>query len=168
MTQLLPHFAVIGLGANLGDARQTLQEALQSLENHSDTAAWQVSPFYRSAPIGSDEAQPDYINGVAVFRTRLAPEALMHWLLETERQFGRNRSQDIARNSPRTLDLDLLLYDQVAMDTPLLVLPHPRLHQRAFVLRPLLDVLPDCHAPGLGALNYYLPLVTDQAIEQID
>ncbi len=92
----------------------------------------------------------------------------MHWLLETERQFGRNRSQDIARNSPRTLDLDLLLYDQVAMDTPLLVLPHPRLHQRAFVLRPLLDVLPDCHAPGLGALNYYLPLVTDQAIEQID
>jgi 2-amino-4-hydroxy-6-hydroxymethyldihydropteridine diphosphokinase len=91
----------------------------------------------------------------------------MRWLLETERHFGRDRSHDVARNSPRTLDLDLLLYDQVSMDTPLLVLPHPRLHERAFVLRPLLDVLPDCSAPGLGTLHQYLAKVADQAIERI-
>lgn len=168
MTQHLPHLAVIGLGANLGDARQTLQEAIQHLQACTSTTHWQVSPFYRTAPIGSDEAQPDYINGVATFRTNLAPEVLMHWLLETERHFGRDRSHDVARNSPRTLDLDLLLYDQVTMDTPLLVLPHPRLHQRAFVLRPLLDVLPECSAPGLGALKDYLPQVAEQAIERIN
>lgn len=168
MAPRLPHQAVIGLGANLGDARNTLQEAIQQLRSNASTAEWQLSPLYRTAPIGSDEAQPDYINGVATCRTDLAPEALMRWLLETERHFGRDRSHDIARNSPRTLDLDLLLYDQISMDTPLLVLPHPRLHQRAFVLRPLLDVLPDMSAPGLGQLDQYLPQVADQAIERIE
>lgn len=168
MTPHLPHLAVIGLGANLGDARQTLRQAINHLQSHAQTAQWQVSPFYRTAPIGGDEAQPDYINGVAVFRTNLSPETVMHWLLETERQFGRDRSRDIARNSPRTLDLDLLLYDQVAMDTPLLILPHPRLHERAFVLRPLLDVLPDFSAPGLGQLVQHLPQVADQVIERIN
>ena len=167
MTLDFPHLAVIGLGANLGNARQTLQEAIQQLESHARTAEWQVSPFYRTAPIGSDEAQPDYINGVAAFRTDLAPEALMRWLLETERHFGRDRSRDIARNSPRTLDLDLLLYDQIEMDTPLLVLPHPRLHERAFVLRPLLDLIPDATTPAQGRLDRYLPDVADQAIERL-
>ena len=167
MASRLPHLAVIGLGANLGDATQTLQQAIEQLQGHTQTTDWQVSPFYRTAPIGSDEAQPDYINGVAAFYTDLAPEVLMRWLLETERHFGRDRSHDIARNSPRTLDLDLLLYDQLSMDTPLLVLPHPRLHERAFVLRPLLDVLPDCSAPGLGQLQPYLAQVADQAIERI-
>ncbi|NCW89999.1 MAG: 2-amino-4-hydroxy-6-hydroxymethyldihydropteridine diphosphokinase [Rhodocyclales bacterium] len=168
MAPCLPHQAVIGLGANLGDARNTLQEAIQQLRSNASTAEWQLSPLYRTAPIGSDEAQPDYINGIATFRTDLAPEVLMRWLLETERHFGRDRSHDIARNAPRTLDLDLLLYDQISMDTPLLVLPHPRLHQRAFVLRPLLDVLPDMSAPGLGQLDQYLPQVADQAIERIE
>mgnify|MGYP006278483721 FL=1 len=168
MAPRLPHQAVIGLGANLGDARNTLQEAIQQLQSNASTAEWQLSPLYRTAPIGSDEAQPDYINGIATFRTDLAPEVLMRWLLETERHFGRDRSHDIARNAPRTLDLDLLLYDQISMDTPLLVLPHPRLHQRAFVLRPLLDVLPDMSAPGLGQLVQYLPQVADQAIERIE
>ena len=168
MATHLPHLAVIGLGANLGDARQTIDQAMLALQANAQTSDWQVSPLYRSAPIGSDEAQPDYINGVAVFRTLMLPEALMHWLLETERHFGRDRSHDIARNSPRTLDLDLLLYDQVSMDTPLLVLPHPRLHQRAFVLRPLMDLLPDCSAPGLGKLDPYLAQVADQTIERLD
>ena len=167
MSPVLSHLAVIGLGANLGDARQTLQAAVNELQCHTQTADWQLSPLYRTAPIGADEVQPDYINGVATFRTDLSPEALMLWLLETERHFGRDRSHDVARNSPRTLDLDLLLYDQISMDTPLLFLPHPRLHQRAFVLRPLLDVLPACSAPGLGQLDQYLPLVADQAIERL-
>lgn len=168
MTQQLSHLAVIGLGANLGDASQTLQEAVQTLKSHAATTDWKVSPFYRTAPIGGDETQPDYINGAAAFHTNLAPEALMQWLLETERCFGRDRSQDISRNSPRTLDLDLLLYDQISMNTPLLVLPHPRLHQRAFVLRPLLDVLPACSAPGLGQLDQYLSQVAYQAIQRIN
>jgi 2-amino-4-hydroxy-6-hydroxymethyldihydropteridine diphosphokinase len=168
MATHLPHLAVIGLGANLGDACHTLHQAVLTLQGHPQTGDWQVSPLYQSAPIGSDEAQPDYINGVAIFRTHLLPEALMQWLLETERHFGRDRSHDIARNSPRTLDLDLLLYDQVSMDTPLLVLPHPRLHQRAFVLRPLIDLLPDSSAPGLGKLDQYLAQVADQVIKRLD
>jgi 2-amino-4-hydroxy-6-hydroxymethyldihydropteridine diphosphokinase len=168
MAPHLPHLAVIGLGANLGDARNTLQEAIQKLKNNASTAEWQLSPLYRTAPIGSEEAQPDYINGVAACRTNLAPEALMRWLLETERQFGRDRGKDVMRNSPRTLDLDLLLYDTVVMDTPLLVLPHPRLHQRAFVLRPLLDVMPNMSVPGLGQLDQYLPQVANQAIERLE
>lgn len=163
----LPHLAVIGLGANLGNARQTLDQALLQLQGNPQTDDWRVSPLYRTSPIGGDATQPDYINGVAVFRTCLLPETLMHWLLETERDFGRDRSQDIAPNSPRTLDLDLLLYDEVSMDTRLLVLPHPRLHQRAFVLRPLVDLMPDITAPGLGKLDQYLAQVSDQAIERL-
>jgi len=168
MSPVLSHLAVIGLGANLGDARQTLQAAVNALQAHTQTADWQLSPLYRTAPIGADEAQPDYINGVATFRTDLPPEALMHWLLETERHFGRDRSHDVARNSPRTLDLDLLLYDEITMDTPLLVLPHPRLHERAFVLRPLLDLLPDAEIPTLGRLDTYLANVADQGIERLE
>lgn len=167
MTPRLPHLAVIGLGANLGDARQTLQEAIQELRSHASTVEWQLSPLYRTAPIGSNEAQPDYINGVAAFRTNLPPDTLMHWLLEIERQFGRDRTQDVVRNSPRTLDLDLLLYDQIEMNTPHLILPHPRLQERAFVLRPLLDLLPDLETHALGRLDHYLPKVADQAIERL-
>lgn len=162
------HLAVIGLGANLGNARETLQAAVAALKSHAQTTDWQVSPLYRTAPIGADGAQPDYINGVAVCTTELSPEALMHWLLATECHFGRDRSQDVTRNAPRTLDLDLLLYDDLIMDTPLLVLPHPRLHERAFVLRPLLDVLPNASAPGLGQLAKYLTDVADQAIERLE
>lgn len=162
-----PVQAVIGLGANLGDPVATLQEAITTLRTHPQTGQWQISPFYRTAPVGADVAQPDYINAVAVCQTDLAPESLMQWLLDTERHFGRDRGHDIARNAPRTLDLDLLIYDVITMHTPLLTLPHPRLHERAFVLRPLLDLLPDASLPGLGRLDAYLPTVADQAIERI-
>lgn len=164
----MPHLAIIGLGANLGDPLNTLNQAVTHLRTNHHTSDWQISPAYRTAPIGSDEAQPDYINAVASCNTTLSAEEFMRWLLDVERAFGRDRSQDVARNSPRTLDLDLLLYDAVTMDTPLLVLPHPRLHERAFVLRPLLDILPDIEAPGLGRLDQYLPTVMDQAIERLE
>ena len=164
----MPHQAVIGLGANLGNARETLTQAIDVLQGCPETGDWLVSPCYRTAPIGSDVTQPDYINAVASCRTQRSPEALMRWLLDVERAFGRDRSQDVARNSPRTLDLDLLLYDAVIMNTSLLVLPHPRLHERAFVLRPLLDILPDIEAPGLGRLDQYLVTVMDQAIERLE
>ena len=159
--------AVLGLGANLGDPVATLREAIATLQSNPHTADWQVSPFYRTAPIGASEAQPDYINAVAICRTDLTPETLMQWLLDTERHFGRDRSHDLGRNAPRTLDLDLLIYGNIAMHTPLLTLPHPRLHERAFVLRPLLDLLPDATLPNLGRLERYLPLVADQGIRQI-
>jgi len=162
------HRAVIGLGANLGHPQATLDQAIACLKAHPATTDWQVSPRYRSAPVGSDDAQPDYINAVAACQTSLAPAEFMQWLLEVERQFGRDRSRDVARNSPRTLDLDLLLYDAAVMDTPLLVLPHPRLHERAFVLHPLLDLFPDAETPALGRLDRYLPEVADQAIERLE
>lgn len=163
----LPHLAVLGLGANLGDPVTTLHQAIDALRANSQTADWRISPFYCTAPVGSDEAQPDYINAVAVCRTSLSPQALMQWLLDTERHFGRDRSHDVARNAPRTLDLDLLMVDNLAMQTLLLTLPHPRLHERAFVLRPLLDLLPDADLSGLGRLDQYLPAVAEQAIRQI-
>lgn len=168
MTHALSHLAVIGLGANLGDARATLEQAVASLQSHHETSKWQVSPWYQTAPIGSDVEQPDYINGVAAFRTSLAPAAVMQWLLDTERQFGRDRSCDVMRNAARSLDLDLLLYDAETIRSDLLVLPHPRLHERAFVLRPLLDILPNAEAPLLGRLDQYLANVADQAINRLE
>lgn len=168
MSGSLPHLAVIGLGANLGDACDTLHAAIETLQHHQQTADWQLSPLYRTAPIGADTAQPDYINGVAICRTSLAPEAVMHWLLDTERHFGRDRSNDLTRNAPRTLDLDLLMYDALTMDTPLLVLPHPRLHERAFVLRPLSDIAPELVIPGHGPVRSLLPAVSDQLIDPLE
>ena len=162
------HRAVIGLGANLGDPQATLDQAIAFLKRNPATTDWAVSPRYRSAPVGSDEAQPDYINAVATCLTHLSPAEFMQWLLDVERQFGRDRSRDVVRNSARTLDLDLLLYDTEVMNTPLLVLPHPRLHQRAFVLRPLLDLLPDAETLALGRLDRYLPNVADQVIECLE
>ena len=165
---MFPHQAILGLGANLGDPVATLGDAIKTLQAHAATCAWRLSPFYRTAPVGADEVQPDYVNAVAICQTNLQPEQLMQWLLDTECDFGRERSHDIGRNAPRTLDLDLLVYDQVQMHTPLLTLPHPRLHERAFVLRPLLDLLPDINLAGLGRLDAYLPTVADQAIARID
>ena len=167
-TAAMPHLAVIGLGANLGNPLDTLNRAIAHLQANNATSDWQVSPRYRTAPIGSDEAQPDYINAVASCRTTLAAEDFMRWLQDAERLFGRDRSQDVSRNAARTLDLDLLLFDTLTMASSLLVLPHPRLHQRAFVLRPLLDILPDAVAPGLGRLDQYLPQVVEQAIDRLD
>lgn len=161
------HQAVIGLGANLGNPSQTLHDALECLKLHSESTNWLISPFYKTAPIGSDDPQPDYVNAVAVCSTSTPPELFIHVLLETEQSFGRNRNECISRNAPRTLDLDLLIYDNVAINTPELILPHPRLHQRAFVLRPLLDILPNCSAPGLGRLEQYLSQVENQTIERL-
>ena len=169
MTALtFPHQAILGLGANLGDPVTTLRNAIMTLQAHAATRAWRLSPLYRTAPVGADEAQPDYVNAVAICQTDLQPEQLMQWLLDTEHDFGRDRSHDIGRNAPRTLDLDLLAYDQVQMHTPLLTLPHPRLQERAFVLRPLLDLLPDISLVGLGRLDAYLPEVADQPIARLD
>ncbi len=153
----------IGLGANLGDARATLAAAVQSLAGLASTELSAVSPTYRSAPI--DAAGPDYLNAVVQLRTALAPEALLAALQRIEAAHGRERPY---RNAPRTLDLDLLLYGDELIDTPLLSVPHPRLHERAFVLLPLADVAPDAIVPGRGAVRSLLPGVAGQRIERLN
>jgi 2-amino-4-hydroxy-6-hydroxymethyldihydropteridine diphosphokinase len=155
--------ASIGLGANLGDARATLDLAQQALASLPQSTLIATAPAYRSAPIGG--GGPDYINTVVVLRTALEPMALLAELQRIEQGHGRVRGEP---NAPRTLDLDLLLYGDESIATPALTVPHPRLHQRAFVLRPLLDVLPDARIPGRGRAADWLPGVGDQDIEKLD
>ena len=130
--------AHVGLGANLGDAARTLQQALVALDQTPGIRVVRASGFYGSAP--QDATGPDYVNAVAELATTLAPHALLHALQALETAHGRQRPY---RNAPRTLDLDLLLYGDLRIDTPTLTVPHPRMHQRAFVLRPLADIAPE-------------------------
>src|SRR5882762_787394 len=118
--------AYVGLGANLGDARATLDAAFNALEALPDSELVRRSSIYRSAPI--DSSGPDYLNAVVQLRTALAAHALLAQLQSIERSHGRERPY---RNAPRTLDLDLLLYSEQHIQTPTLVVPHPRAHERA-------------------------------------
>ena len=155
--------AFVGLGANLGDPVATVHAALQALQELPGTSLHRVSALYRTAPL--DAQGPAFINAVAHLHTGLAPLDLLVALQAIENQHGRLRPY---RHAPRTLDLDLLLYGQQVLQLagpPPLVLPHPRLHQRAFVLKPLLDLAPNLHHPVLGALAEYLPQVSEQLIE---
>ena len=143
--------AYVGLGANLGDAALTLRQASMALALLSDEGAAGFSRLYRT-PAWGVEDQPDFINGVAALRTSLAPRDLLDALLGIERQHGRDRAQEV-RWGPRTLDLDLLLYGDEVMDEPGLQVPHPRLHERGFVLVPLLELAPDLEVSGHGRLR---------------
>ena len=127
--------AYIGLGANLGEAKATLAQAIQALQATSGISKVQGSSFYQSEPV--DAPGPVYVNAVARLTTTLAPLPLLDVLRGIEHQFGRERH---FRNAPRTLDLDLLLYDELEFETPSLVVPHPRMHLRAFVLKPLIEL----------------------------
>ena len=157
------HLAYIGLGANLGDARAALQAALQALSALPGTRLRRQSSLYRSAPI--DSSGPDYLNAVAELETELGPLELLHAVQAIERDHGRERPY---RNAPRTLDLDLLLHDSLTLDTPELTLPHPRAHQRAFVLLPLAELAPQLRVPGHGPVSDLLAKVQDQAIEKVE
>jgi 2-amino-4-hydroxy-6-hydroxymethyldihydropteridine diphosphokinase len=154
--------ACIGLGANVGDTRATLDAAQHELAALPCTTLVAASPLYRSAPI--DAAGPDYLNAVIVLATALTPLQLLAALQAIERTHGRVRGH---HHAPRTLDLDLLLYGHERIATPALTVPHPRLHERAFVLRPLLDVLPDVRIPGLGPAANLLAAVADQSIARL-
>jgi 2-amino-4-hydroxy-6-hydroxymethyldihydropteridine diphosphokinase len=122
-----------------------------------------ASPLYRTAPI--DSSGDDYVNAVAALETTLSPHALLAALLDIEQAHGRERPY---RNAPRTLDLDLLLYgSEVVQDFPTLILPHPRMHERAFVLVPLAEIAPDAVIPGHGTAAALCAGVADQAIERI-
>lgn len=130
--------AYVGLGANLGDARGTLLEALMGLDALAEVRIVKTAPFYRTAPV--DASGPDFINTVARLQTTLSPWRLLDALQALENRHGRERPY---RNAPRTLDLDLLLYAGQTIADERLVVPHPRMHERAFVLAPLADIAPD-------------------------
>lgn len=138
--------AYVGLGANLGaDLLATLTRAAQGLAALPHTRLVALSSAWRSAPV--DAGGPDFLNAVAALDTTLAPIELLDALQAIEQAHGRERPY---RNAPRTLDLDLLLYGEKILDTPRLTLPHPRLGERAFVLRPLLELAPDLAALATG------------------
>jgi 2-amino-4-hydroxy-6-hydroxymethyldihydropteridine diphosphokinase len=149
--------AFIGLGGNLGEAHATVLWTLRELELLPDTRLVRASSLYRSAPV--DAGGPDYINAVAQLETGLAPLALLDFLQSIEDRQGRERPYV---NAPRTLDLDVLLYGNRALDVPRLKLPHPRMWQRAFVLVPLAEIAPQLVPPEA------LEAVSSQALARFD
>ena len=158
----VPVLAYVGLGANLGDAAATLNAALLALGALPGTHVCQASAFYRTAPV--DAQGPDYLNAVVALATTLAPDDLLAQLQRIETAQGRERSY---RNAPRTLDLDLLLYGEVRLASPALTIPHPRMHERAFVLVPLAEVAPPgTGIPGRGVLHELLAGVAGQRIHK--
>ncbi len=140
--------AYIGLGSNLGDRRQILQSALDALGGQEGIQLVAVSRLIETEPEGPPD-QGRYLNGAATILTRLSPRELLRAMLEIEATHGRDRSTE-TRWGPRRLDLDLLMYEDQIIDEPGLVIPHPRLHQRTFVLGPLAQIAPDTVHPVLG------------------
>jgi 2-amino-4-hydroxy-6-hydroxymethyldihydropteridine diphosphokinase len=162
MTSASAERVFVGLGANLGDARATLASALKSLDDHPAITRVATSSLYRTAPV--DAIGPDYLNAVTELRTTLVPLALLAALQAIESEHGRQRPYV---NAPRSLDLDLLLYGRRELDHPRLTLPHPRLHQRAFVVEPLAEIAPELAHPRLGLLLDWRGSVAGQAIERL-
>jgi 2-amino-4-hydroxy-6-hydroxymethyldihydropteridine diphosphokinase len=161
----MPSRAFIGLGSNLAHPRRQLAKALARLDATNGVRLVAVSPSYVTAPIGGI-AQPDFVNAVALVETTLPPRALLARLQAIERRQQRRRDAATPRNAPRTLDLDLLLYGARRMRSAQLTVPHPRMHERAFVLRPLTDIAPAIRIPGRGAARRFLPGVRAQRIQR--
>jgi len=159
--------AYIGLGANEGDVMATLDAAVEALRALQHCEFIGVSPLYRSAPIDSEG--PDYTNAVVALDTELEPYALLLALLDIELRLGRRRrGGDAQIKSARRVDLDLLLHGPLLMRSTPLTLPHPRMHERAFVLRPLLDLAPEIELPGFGPAARLLDAMLHQRVERID
>jgi len=161
-----PVTAFVGLGANLGDAAATVRAALQRLEDLPQTRLTRASALYRTPAWGRSD-QPDFINAVAQLATSLSADALLDALLSLERVFGRTR-EAAGRWGPRTLDLDLLLYGDHCIDRPGLRVPHPHLHERAFVLVPLLALAPTLVVPGVGSAQAALAALEISGIEALE
>lgn len=153
----------IALGANLGDPVATVSAAVVALHSLPQTEFIAASSLYRTAPVGLRH-QPDFINAVVELVAVAPAPTLLDALFEIEARFGRQRS---VRNAPRTLDLDLLLYGDAVSDDPQLTLPHPRLHERAFVLAPLAEIAPHLNIPGRGPVSSLLLQCADQQIQKL-
>ena len=155
--------AYVGIGSNLQDPVAQVKEAFAALSRLPRTRLVRCSSLYRSAPVGFAD-QPDFVNAVASLETSLKPVELLSQLQAIERNQGRKRS---FKNAPRSLDLDLLLVDQMTLDLPHLKVPHPRMHERAFVLEPLLEIAPAIAIPGLRPVADCLSEIKDQKVERI-
>lgn len=158
--------AWVGLGANLGNPVAAVREALAALGALEQCTLLRHSSLYRTTPIGPGvEDQPDYINAVAELSTTLPASDLLEALFCIENDFGRKRS---TRNAARTLDLDLLLYGEQRFDTRQLTIPHPRMHERAFVLFPLAELSPDARIPGHGSVQALIRSLGDQGVQRLE
>ena len=140
--------AVLSVGANLGDRLGTLQGCVQAIARLPDTDVLAISPVYETAPVGGP-AQPDYLNAVLIIQTGLPPRDLLEAVHRIEADFGRVRAESLG---PRTLDVDIIDYAGQVSGDPVLTLPHPRAHERAFVLAPWHDIDPGAELPGWGAV----------------
>jgi 2-amino-4-hydroxy-6-hydroxymethyldihydropteridine diphosphokinase len=156
--------AFLGLGSNLAHPRRQLARAVRAIARLPRIRVIAVSPNYATAPIGCDTPQPDYVNAVVAVRTALGPRALLATLQSIERRQHRRGDREMKRNASRTLDLDLLLFGRRRISVPALTVPHPRMHERAFVLRPLVDVAAVATIPGRGLARRFLGAVRDQRI----
>lgn len=156
--------AHVGLGSNLADPTRQLTSAFAALAALPHTRLVAVSSLYRTAPVGGSARQPDYLNAVAALDTTLTPQQLLAALQAIERDHRRRR---FAVNAPRSLDLDLLLYGGHRRAGRQLQVPHPRLHVRGFVLKPLLEVAPEIVIPGRGRARKFLPRCRVQRVVRI-
>lgn len=155
--------AYVALGANLGDPTETVKQAVEALKALPHSTVVALSSLYRTAPVGLHD-QPDFINAVAALETELSPSELLDELFAIEARFGRKRS---VRNAPRTLDLDLLLHGHTVSVDSRVTLPHPRMHERAFVLMPLHEIAPTLSIPGHGPIVNLLPACAGQGIVKL-
>jgi 2-amino-4-hydroxy-6-hydroxymethyldihydropteridine diphosphokinase len=158
-----PVTAFIGVGANLGFARDAVLNALADLSRLPSTEFAEASSLYASEPV--DGEGPDFINAVAQIETELSAADLLTALQAIETRYGRVRT---TKNAPRTLDLDLLLYGDGLIDTPDLVVPHPRMHERAFVLLPLIEVAGAINIPGKGPADKLAAKVSAQRVDRVE
>jgi 2-amino-4-hydroxy-6-hydroxymethyldihydropteridine diphosphokinase len=155
--------AYIGIGSNLDEPKSHVGLAFEDLAQIPGTSVVKRSSLYRSGPVGYAD-QPDFVNAVAGIETSLPASRLLAELKEIEARHGRQRS---FRNAPRPLDLDILLYGELTLSLAHLTLPHPRMHERAFVLKPLLEIAPETVIPGVGSVKDCLEKVADQKVERI-
>ncbi|TQE29294.1 2-amino-4-hydroxy-6-hydroxymethyldihydropteridine diphosphokinase [Streptomyces ipomoeae] len=157
-----PRRAVISLGSNLGNRLENLQGAIDALEDTPGVRIKAVSPVYETEPWGvAPGSQPSYFNAVVVLKTTLPPSSLLERAHAVEEAFHRVRDE---RWGPRTLDVDIVAYADVVSDDPVLTLPHPRAHERAFVLAPWHDVEPEAQLPGLGGVAQLLADITREGV----
>ncbi len=158
--------AYVALGSNLGDPVRTIEDAIDAMAALRGSLLTAISSLYRTAPVGLRN-QPDFINAVVALDTRLPPRELLDELSTLEARFGRIREPDSVKNAPRTLDLDLLLHGDTVQDDPALTLPHPRMHERAFVLAPLAEIAPELVVPGHGRVADLLAACAGQRIQPL-
>jgi len=161
-----PTRAYVGIGANVGDVETTIAEAMWQLDSMPQTSIRSQSRLYRTPPWGNTD-QPPFVNAVVELQTRLTPRVLLDQLLDIEIRFGRDRSEG-EKWGPRELDLDLLIFGNEQLDEPGLHVPHPHLHERAFVLVPLAEIAPKLDIAGVGRVADLVAAVDTSGIEPIE